>query len=107
MPQDLKEDLKGEAGKYWLLGCNVVPVKQKKPVTEWGRWQTQRQTAEEFDALPWTEADGFGIVCGTRLENGLYFCAVDLDVKNLPQGNHRKRQGSLKALSNNTDGRDA
>lgn len=58
-------------------------MKQKKPLVEWALWQERPQTEDEFKALPWSTADGFAVVCGTKLDNDLYFGAVDFDVKNV------------------------
>ena len=71
------------AREYFNGGANIVPVKQKKPLTDWARWQTQRQTTEEFENLPWTNADGFAVICGTKLNNNLFTAAVDFDIKNV------------------------
>ena len=76
--------LKAAAYKYWKIGCDIVLLKDKKPLHEWQRWIEQRQTEQEFNALPWQEANMFCVVCGTRLDNGLFFAVIDHDVKNLP-----------------------
>ncbi|MEM3108634.1 MAG: bifunctional DNA primase/polymerase, partial [Candidatus Bathyarchaeia archaeon] len=68
---------------YWSLGLPVVPLKGKKPLVEWAKWQTQPQTEQEFNGLPWAEADGFAIICGSKAKNGLFFGAIDFDVKNV------------------------
>ncbi|RLI22931.1 hypothetical protein DRO45_00160 [Candidatus Bathyarchaeota archaeon] len=80
-------NVKDEALRYWTLGCAVVPfkAKEKRPLVEWKQWEEQRQTKEEFDRLPWEKADGLALVCGTKLNNGLYLAVVDYDVKNLPE----------------------
>lgn len=53
----------------------------KKPLLEWGRWQVERQTLEEFESQPWDRADGYAIVCGYPNVEGLYLAVVDYDVK--------------------------
>ena len=74
------------ARTYFLQGNNVVPVNEKKePLVKWAEWEKKRQTQEEFEALPWDQAEGFGIVCGWKLQNNLYIGAVDVDVKNTTQ----------------------
>jgi hypothetical protein len=75
--------LKDVAMKFFKLGFNVVPFlsKEKSPLVEWKRWQNQRQTQTEFEALPWNNADGFGVVCGRPNEQGLSICVIDFDVK--------------------------
>lgn len=68
---------------YWKQGLNIIIVKNKKPLVSWDQWQNQRQKEKEFNDLPWDQADGFAVLCGTQTEHG-FFCAVDYDVKNLP-----------------------
>lgn len=75
-------NLKETAYSYWTQGLNVVPVLTKKPLIEWKDFQTNRQTLECFESLPWNEADGFSLVGGSQLENGLFLGAIDFDVKN-------------------------
>ncbi len=50
--QTFIENLLDEAKKYFELQVNVVAVKQKKPLTEWAKWQNQKQTKEEFENQP-------------------------------------------------------
>ncbi len=71
--QTFIEDLVEAAKKYFEKQVNVVAVKQKKPLTEWAHWQTQKQTKEEFENQPWHNADGFGIICGTKASNELFY----------------------------------
>ena len=71
--------LKEAALQYFNQGLNIVPVKTKKPLVEWSKWQTERQTQQEFDSLPFNEADGFATVCGTKADNGFYFLSIDAD----------------------------
>ena len=87
-----------EALRYFTLGCAVVPfkVKEKRPLVEWQKWQTQRQTKEEFEGLPWQDADGFALVCGTKLNNGLFLGVLDFDVKNLQEETIEKGRELLK-----------
>jgi len=74
-----------EAAKaYFDLGLNIVVTKDKKALVKWEKWQTQRQTFEEFETQPWQNADGFAVICGTQLKNGLFLAVIDKDVKNLP-----------------------
>ena len=81
----MPENLEDVAKTYFDQQTLVVAVRQKKPLAEWAQWQAKPQTAEEFEALPWTEADGFAIICGTKIDNGLFMGAVDFDVKNVSQ----------------------
>ena len=91
-----KPDLKLVAFNYWNLGLNVVPLKGKQPLVSWSQWQKERQSREEFETLPWQDADGFAIICGTKLENGLYFVAIDFDVKNVSEEAKQKGKDVLK-----------
>jgi hypothetical protein len=72
--------LKGVAFEYWKLGHRIVPLKGKTPIVEWRRWQTEAQTLQDFEQLPWEKADGFAIICGIKLNNGYYIGALDVDV---------------------------
>jgi len=77
---------------YFNAGLNIVPfaffekdgVWEKKPIIKWQRLQTEKLTAEEFENLPWDKAQGFGVVLG-KIQSGLYFCAIELDVKKLDE----------------------
>ncbi|MBS7616509.1 bifunctional DNA primase/polymerase [Candidatus Bathyarchaeota archaeon] len=86
------------ARDYWTLGLPVVPLKGKQPLVEWGRWQTEPQTEQDFNGFPWGEADGFAIICGSKAKNGLYFGAVDFDVKNVCQEAIEKGKQALKNM---------
>ena len=87
--------LKSVAYGYWRQGLNIVLVKGKKPLSEWKQWQTRRQTEADFEALPWDEADGFALIGGSKLDNGLYIAAVDFDVKNVSE---QAKERGLKIL---------
>jgi hypothetical protein len=84
-------DLKEAAKAYYDQGLNVVPMQlcyenpkeNKKPLVQWSRWETERQTIEEFEALPFDRAQGFGVICGQRMLNGCYFAVIDVDTKKL------------------------
>jgi len=86
------------ARNYWSLGLPVVPLKGKQPLVEWAKWQTQPQTEQEFNGLPWAEADGFAIICGSKAKNGLYVGAIDSDVKNLNSEAIEKGKQALKNM---------
>ena len=81
------EELKQEALKYWNLGCAVVPFnpKDKKPLIEWQKWQKTKQTEQDFNNIHFDFLDGFALICGTELKNGMYLGVLDFDVKNLPE----------------------
>jgi hypothetical protein len=91
-------DLKAAAHEYWSQGCNIVPLKGKQPLVSWSQWQIQRQSQEEFEGLPWSQADGFAIICGTQLSNGLFFGALDFDVKNVTEEAKDKGKKALKNI---------
>lgn len=90
--------IKDSARKYFDLGLNVVPVKGKIPLLEWKLLQTNRQTPKEFEDLPWSKADGFALIGGSQRSDGLYICAIDLDVKNVPTEAFEKGQTIVKEL---------
>jgi putative DNA primase/helicase len=76
--------MKTAALDYWNKGFNVVPVwiaEKKQPLVEYQRWFNERQTEEEFNSLPWNQANGFAVVCGRPNEQGLSIAVVDFDVK--------------------------
>jgi len=91
-------DLKNAAHEYFVKGSNIVAVKQKKPLDNWAQWQFQRQTQEEFENQPWNMADGFAIICGTQLENGLFIAAIDFDIKNVSEEAQTRGKQILKQL---------
>jgi hypothetical protein len=81
-----------DGARWWFnRGFNVVAVKYgegevaKKPLVEWRKWISQRQTLEEFEAQPWDIADGFGVICGYPNAEGLYLAVVDYDVKKVSE----------------------
>ncbi len=75
--------MKDAAKDFWNRGCNIVVLKDKKPLHEWQKLISGRQTEQELHSLPWQEANQFAVLCGTKLNNGLYLACVDFDVKNL------------------------
>jgi hypothetical protein len=88
-----KEELRAAAEAYFGQGCQIVPFKltwseteqewKKKPLIEWKPLEETRQTQAEFEALPWADANAFGIITGFKMANGLYPCGIDFDVKKL------------------------
>ena len=72
---------KEAAHEYWSQGHRIVLLKGKQPLHEWKKWETQKQTQEEFEALPGASADGFAIICGVQLNNGYYVGALDCDLE--------------------------
>jgi Fe2+ or Zn2+ uptake regulation protein len=91
-------DLRTFAKSYFKEEIPIVPVKAKRPLVEWAQWQTHVQTIEEFERLPWKEADGFAIILGTRLHNDLYLGAIDFDVKNVTEEAKEKGREILKQM---------
>jgi hypothetical protein len=98
VPENVLETLKTAACEYWKIGACIVPKKEKKPLVEWAKWQKEKQMENEFNSLPWEQADGFGVLCGTQLDNELYFCAIDFDVKNVSPEAMEKGKQALKQL---------
>lgn len=96
--QGMSESVKAVASTYWEIGVNVVPVKGKKPLIEWSAFQTQRQTRQDFDGFPWVAADGFGLICGTELNDKTFLGIIDFDIKNLPDETIEKGRQVLKEL---------
>jgi hypothetical protein len=98
-----KIELKAAAEAYWEQGLAVVPFvigsdgKKKPPVNEWGQWQTRPQTREEFDALHIERYKMFGVACGTKTVDGVYFCIVDRDIK-APELTEEIKAKTLKAI---------
>jgi putative DNA primase/helicase len=85
-----KTDLKSAAFEWWQKGFVVVPMVfikeddgdiRKQPLTEWKKWQSQEQTLQEFESLPWSEAEGFEVLCGKPNREGLCVGVVDFDIK--------------------------
>jgi putative DNA primase/helicase len=78
-----------DGAKYFFdAGVPVVPFRfvaesgkkaSKKPLVPWAQWQTRSQTLQEFESQPWSQANGFLVVCGTLAKNNYYFCAIDRD----------------------------
>jgi len=90
--------MKTIAREYWRQGLNIVLLNGKKPLHEWRQWQGKRQSEKDFEMLPWDEADGFAVVAGTKLDNGLYLCAIDFDVKNVSEEAKEKGRRVLRLL---------
>ena len=94
----VKITLKESAKEYWKKGLVTIPAKSKKPLVEWLKWQTKEQTEQDFNSLPWDQADVFGILLGKKSKNSLYLGAVDFDVKNLTEDAIAKGREALKNL---------
>jgi len=81
----MSEQIKTVAYEYWQQGVRIVLAKQKKPLHEWAKWETEGQSEDTFNALPWQDADCFGVICGTELNNKMFLTAIDYDVKNVSE----------------------
>lgn len=46
------------------FGFNVLPVKEKRPLIAWDKWQTEKQTVDDIYNMDWTNATGIGGVMG-------------------------------------------
>jgi hypothetical protein len=92
------EKIRNAAYEYFKQGCNIVVLKGKQPLVSWSQWQKERQSQEEFESLPWIQADGFALIAGSKLDNGLFFNAVDYDVKNLSSEIVDRGKQALKGL---------
>jgi len=86
--------LKAIAFEWWQKGFVVVPIVfikeengdvRKQPLVKWRKWERQEQALEEFEGLPWNEAEGFEVLCGKPNKDGLCLGVVDFDVKNTTQ----------------------
>lgn len=79
------EELRAAATAYYESGLDIVPLElpEKKPLVEWKKWLTERQTRQEFDSLPLDRANGFAVICGKPNNEGLFLSVVDHDIKNL------------------------
>lgn len=55
-----------EIGKTYnrLMKINVLPLKGKRPMIEWERWQSELQTADDIDKMEWKNATGLGGIQG-------------------------------------------
>ena len=96
--QTTKAELRAAAEAYYNIGFNVFPIKGKQPLVKWEKWQYERQTQEEFEALIFSDCDGLGVVCGTKNKDGLYLAIIDFDVKNLPEEAIEKGRKVLREL---------
>ena len=89
------ETIKAEAKKYHDLGIAVIPFVitwdhkkgqyKKDNIGTWKKWETEIQTEEEFKNIYWSkngqQANGFGVILGTKAKNGFYLSVIDYDVK--------------------------
>lgn len=76
--------LKEVAKQYYEQGNNIVVLNSKKePLVKWTKWGKKHQTLEEFEKLPWSNAEAYAIICGRKLKNGFYVGAIDVDRKKI------------------------
>jgi hypothetical protein len=103
------EELRAAAEAYHALGIAVVPFRiwwnketgqyEKKNIGLWAKWQTEPQTDEEFEALDWRGANGFGVILGTEAGNSCYLGVIDFDTKgNVSEEGKARGEGFLKDL---------
>jgi hypothetical protein len=91
----VSETLKATAYEYFKLGCQIIPFKlewdeakqewDKQPLVEWKPLEETRQTLEQFEALPWSTANAYAVLCGYQLTDGTYITAIDFDTKKLSE----------------------
>lgn len=65
-----------------ILDCPIIPVKDKRPLIEWGRWINEGQTSEErLEILEFVKSNqsDIAVVCGHETERGYFFC-IDFDL---------------------------
>jgi hypothetical protein len=91
-------ELSAAAQAYYEIGFNIVTLRGKRPLQQWQNWTSKRQTEKEFKALNFSDADGIGIICGTRNLQGLYLGILDFDVKRLSDEAIEKGKRVLKEL---------
>jgi len=94
----MAQNIREAAHEYWRQGLSIVLLKKKQPLHEWKQWQGKRQSESDFETLPWSEGDGFAIIGGSRLDNNLFFAAIDFDVKNVNKEAKEKGKQTLKNL---------
>ena len=85
-----------EAAKHYHdLGIAVIPFiltwnpeekqYEKDNIGGWKKWQTEPQTDTEFNNLEWQkngkDANAFGVLLGTKANNGMYLSVIDHDTK--------------------------
>jgi hypothetical protein len=46
------------------LGINVLPLKGKRPMIEWDKWQCEIQTEEDVNKMDWSNSTGIGGIQG-------------------------------------------
>lgn len=52
--------------KYHTIG-NIIPIgENKRPLTEWKKWTTEKQTEEDVKSFNWIAAKGVGIISGVN-----------------------------------------
>ena len=51
-------------GSFEKFRFNLLPLRGKKPITEWDVWQSDNQTLNDITSMPWQNATGLGAVMG-------------------------------------------
>lgn len=49
---------------HQYFGFNVLPVRGKKPMVNWDRWQAEKQSNDDIEKMEWANSTGLGIVIG-------------------------------------------
>jgi len=47
-----------------LFGFNVLPLKGKRPIIKWDRWQSENQSKDDIENMEWSNTTGFGVCLG-------------------------------------------
>ncbi len=86
--QEDKATVNSDVKEWFDRGLNVLPTNDKRPLVKWEEWQTKRQTYADIQAMPWSSANGFAVVCGlsTTITYGdeqkeVYLGVIDIDDK--------------------------
>ena len=67
--------LKAEALRLSSAGLNAIPLRKKKPLGKWKRFQETRSGVSEIEDVLWERADGLGLILGPV--SNVY--AIDID----------------------------
>ncbi|MBU2493193.1 MAG: PriCT-2 domain-containing protein [Bacteroidetes bacterium] len=59
------------------MNMNVLPLKGKRPMIEWDRWQNDIQTEEDIEQMEWSNSTGLGGIQGINDLRCLDFDAVE------------------------------
>ena len=48
------------------MNFNVLPLKWKKPMIQWDKWQSEIQTEDDISKMNWSTATGLGAIMGVN-----------------------------------------